>query len=199
MCRLFETIKIDDGKVCNLDLHDQRMNRSRQKLYGLTDYMRLSDYIRVPEECRRGVFRCRIIYGAEVVSTEFTPYVAATVKTLRLVHADSLTYDLKYLDRSSLTGLIDRDLADDILIVKDGCVTDTSYSNIVFTDGKQWVTPDTPLLCGTARERLLLDGIIKAEKITVDTLNNFTHFRLINAMLGFDAPRLPIANIILLF
>lgn len=46
MCRLFETIKITDGTPGNLYLHDQRLNRSRRKLYGLTDDLRLSDYIR---------------------------------------------------------------------------------------------------------------------------------------------------------
>lgn len=196
MCRLFETIRITDGRPGNLDLHEKRLNQSRRKLYDLNDELRLSDYIRVPEECRSGVFRCRVIYGAEVASVEFVPYIPAAVRTLKMVHAGTLTYDHKYLDRSSLTGLINRDLADDVLIIKEGCVTDSSYSNIVFTDGRQWVTPDTPLLCGTMRERLLLDGIIIAEKITIDTLGKFTHFRLINAMLGFDAPLMPIENFI---
>jgi 4-amino-4-deoxychorismate lyase len=196
MCRLFETIRITDGNPFNLGLHEQRLNRSRRKLYGLRDDLKLSDYIRVPEHCLSGVFRCRVIYGQQVVSTEFTPYVPAAVRTLRLVYADTMDYDLKYLDRSSLTGLINRDLADDILIVKKGNITDTSYSNIVFTDGKKWVTPDTPMLCGTMREKLLADGIIKADRITPETLSRFTHFRLINAMLGFDAPLLPVENII---
>ena len=196
MCLLFETIRIDNGEARNLDLHDRRLNRSRRKLYGLSDEIRLSDYIHVPEDCRSGVYRCRVVYGRTVVSTEFTPYVPAAVQTLRLVHADTLTYDHKYLDRSSLTGLVNHDLADDILIVKEGCITDSSYANVVFTDGRQWLTPDTPLLHGTMREMLLRSGIIKAERITVDTLGQFTHFRLINAMLGSDAPLLPIENII---
>lgn len=196
MCRLFETIRITDGKPVNLELHEKRLKRSRRKLYGLHNDLRLSDFIRVPEDCRTGIFRCRVIYEQEVVSTEFTPYVPAAVRTLRLVNADTLIYDHKYIDRSSLTGLINREMADDILIVKEGNITDTSYSNIVFYDGKQWLTPDTPLLGGTMRERLLIDGIIKADRITVETLNRFTHFRLINAMLGFDAPLLPIENII---
>jgi len=196
MCRLFETIRITDGKPVNLDLHEKRLNRSRRQLFSPGNDLSLPDFIRVPEDCRKGVFRCRVIFGPEVISTEFTPYVPAAVRTLRLVHADTLAYDHKYLDRSGLTGLINRGLADDILIVKEGNITDTSYSNIVFSDGKQWVTPDTPLLCGTMREKLLADGIIKAERITVETLSRFTHFRLINAMLGFDAPLMPITNII---
>jgi 4-amino-4-deoxychorismate lyase len=196
MCLLFETIRIDNGEARNLDLHDRRLNRSRRKLYALNDEIRLSDCIYVPEDSLSGVYRCRVVYGRTVVSTEFTPYVPAAVQTLRLVHADTLTYDHKYLDRSSLTGLVNHDLADDILIVKEGCITDSSYANVVFTDGRQWLTPDTPLLHGTMREMLLRSGIIKAERITVDTLGQFTHFRLINAMLGSDAPLLPIENII---
>lgn len=196
MCRLFETIRIADGEPCNLDLHERRLNRSRRKLYGLGDDLLLQDYIRVPEEYRQGIFRCRVIYGEAIVSTEFTPYNPAALRTLKLVHADTLVYDLKYLDRSGLTGLINRDLADDILIVRQECITDSSYANIVFTDGERWVTPDIPLLSGTMRERLIGNGTIKAERITVDSLSRFTHFRLINAMLAFDAPLLPIANII---
>ncbi len=46
------------------------------------------------------------------------------------------------------------------------------------------------------RERLLFDGIIEAERITIDIPGQFTHFRLISAMLGFDSPLLPIENII---
>ena len=196
MCLLFETIRIDNGEARNLDLHDRRLNRSRRKLYALNDEIRLSDCIYVPEDSLSGVYRCRVVYGRTVVSTEFTPYVPAAVQTLRLVHADTLTYDHKYLDRSSLTGLVNHDLADDILIVKEGCITDSSYANVVFTDGRGWLTPDTYLLHGTMREMLLRSGIIKAERITVDTLGQFTHFRLINAMLGSDAPLLPIENII---
>ncbi len=195
MCRLFETVRIVNGEPENLDFHDRRMNFSRQKLYGTNEILHLTDYIRITDEYKTGVFRCRIIYGSSISSTEYIPYSPAAVKTLKLVHADSLVYDLKYLDRSALTSLIDKSLADDILIVKQGCITDTSYTNIAFTGGKNWVTPDTPLLCGTMREKLLANGIITAERIRVDDLGRLTHFRLINAMLGFDSPVLPVSNI----
>ena len=82
MCRLFETIRIADGVLCNLALHDERLNRSRRKLYDTKDDLRLSDYIRVPEDCRAGIFRCRVIYGKTIVSTELTPYIPATARTL---------------------------------------------------------------------------------------------------------------------
>ena len=195
MCLLFETVKIVNGKPENLELHDQRMNRSRYMLHGMHDQLRLTDIIHVPEEFCKGVVRCRVIYGPAVVSTEYLPYFPLPVKTLLLVVADSIEYSHKYLDRNLLTGLIDKNKADDILIVKNGWVTDSSFANIVFTDGKRWVTPDTPLLQGTMRKKLLSEGIIVQESISIDHLREFTRFKLINAMLGFSFPDLPVSNI----
>ena len=196
MSLLFETIRICNGEPFNLVLHEQRLNLSRRKLFGSTGGISLARHIRIPDGCRSGAYRCRVIYEESIISTEFMPYLPASVRTIKIVTADDIDYSLKYLDRTCLTGLIDRNAADDVLIVKNGRVTDTSYSNIVFTDGRQWLTPDTPLLRGTMREKLLLEGTIKEERITADDLNRFTHFRLINAMLEFNAPLLPIKNIV---
>lgn len=196
MCLLFETVKIFDGKPENLVLHDKRMNLSRQKLFGSDKDLHLSGFIIVPEEYKAGIVRCRVIYGDSIVSIEYSNYFPADIKTLKNVHAGSLKYDLKYLDRNELTSLINKELADDILIVKEGCITDSSFSNIAFTDGRSWKTPDTPLLRGTMREKLLNEGIISTQRITVDDLNRFTHFRLFNSMLGFNSPVLPVSNIL---
>jgi len=196
MCQLFETIRIIEGEPQNLYLHDERMNRSRHFLFGRSDHLRLSDYISVPDHAKSGNFRCRVTYGLTFSSIEFLPYIPAKISTLKLVEAETLVYDHKYLDRKPLTALIDKSIADDILVVQNACITDASYANIVFTDGRHWITPDKPLLCGTMRELLLRKGVIKQELIRVDDIPRFTHFRLINAMLGFDAPLLQVKNII---
>ena len=78
---------------------------------------------------------------------------------------------------------------DDILIVKRGQVTDSSISNIVFRRGKHWYTPWSALLKGTTRAYLLERNIIKEEKIRIEDLKTFESFKLINAMLEFDAPK----------
>ena len=196
MCQLFETIRIIGREPQNLALHEERMNRSRRQLFGNNDLLKLSDYITVPDADKDSITRCRVIYDKSVSSIEFSPYIPANIKTLKIVNAGTLTYDHKYLDRSRLNALIDKRAADDILILKDGCITDVSYANIVFTDGERWITPDTPLLHGTMRELLLRKGAIKTDKITINDISFFTHFKLINAMLGFDAPLLPVSNII---
>jgi 4-amino-4-deoxychorismate lyase len=196
MCQLFETIKVIEGEPQNLSLHDERMNRSRYMLFGMSDHLKLSDFISVPDHVKSGIIRCRVTYGKSFSSAEFSLYSPAKVMRLKLVEAGSLVYNLKYLDRTPLTSLIDKSAADDILIIQNGCITDASYANIVFTDGYRWVTPDTPLLCGTMRELLLRNGVIKEERITVDDLPRFNHFRLINAMLGFESLLLPVSNIL---
>lgn len=196
MCRLFETIRIEDGVICNLPLHDERLNHSRHDLFGLTDIVRLSDHISIPPEVSHGIFKCRLIYGPDIISVNFSPYIPAEVKTLKIVDGGSISYDYKYLDRSQLNALIDKSISDDVLIVKDGLLTEISFANIVFTDGSVWITPENPLLHGTMRELLLRTGVISSERITPDDLSSFTHFRLINAMLGFNAPLLPITSIL---
>lgn len=195
MCRLFETIKISGGEPLNLSLHEERMNRTRRDLLGISKILRLAGYLSVPPDSVNETYRCRIIYGASIDTVEFSKYMPADIRTLKIVYAGKLNYEYKYLDRSGLTSLINKNAADDVLIVRHGCITDASYANIVFTDGKQWVTPDTPLLRGTMREMLLRNGIIQAARITIDSLSGFTHFRLINAMLGFEGPLLPVNNI----
>lgn len=196
MTLLLETIRISDGTPQNLFLHEERMNLSRRQLFGSVSRICLTEHILIPEDSLTGIYRCRVVYEESIISTEFIPYRPAAVSTLKSVRADDIDYSLKYLDRSCLTELIDRNVADDVLIVRNGFVTDTSYSNIAFTDGRHWVTPDTPLLRGTLREKLLSEGTIREEPITADDLDRFTHFRLINAMLRFESPVLPMANII---
>jgi len=75
---------------------------------------------------------------------------------------------------------------DDVLIVKQGYITDTSYSNIVFWDGEKWITPETFLLPGTQRSRLIQEGLIFPAEVKPADIKYFSHAKLINAMLDFN-------------
>lgn len=100
-----------------------------------------------------------------------------------MIDGSFIVYDHKFLDRKEIDKLfMDRGDADDILIIKDGFITDTSYGNICLFDGVQWVTPRKPLLLGTCRERLLEDGAIVEGDISIEGLKNFEQFAVINAM-----------------
>ena len=83
------------------------------------------------------------------------------------------------------------------MIVKNGMVTDSSICNIVFFDGHKWITPESPLLKGTTRERLIKSGRIKQHNIRVSEISNYQYFKLINAMRDFDDIReIEVINII---
>jgi 4-amino-4-deoxychorismate lyase len=104
-----------------------------------------------------------------------------------LVYDDEIEYSYKYENRERLNELKERRQdCDEIMIVKNGCITDTSFSNLVFYDGKKYLTPAQPLLNGTKRKLLLQQGWISEATIKPEDLNNFQHCGLINAMLNKD-------------
>ncbi len=187
MFPLVETIKILDGTAHNLDLHQSRMDRSYKKLFGSKNIFVLNEIIDIPIGYKKDKVKLRFLYNQNSFKTEYSYYSPKSLTTLQCVYDNEISYSLKYTDRSKINNLLlQKADCDDILIVKNGFITDSSYTNIVFFDGKYWLTPATPLLYGTAREKLIRMGIIKPEFIKIEDLNRFSHFKLINAMLDFE-------------
>ena len=188
MSLLFETIRVQDGVLQNMEYHNSRLNHSRQALYKSTDIIDLHQVIQIPSDIIKGIYKCRVSYSKEIKTIEFELYVPRTIKSLRLIEANTIFYNYKYTNRCRLNELLTkRERFDEILIVKNGYITDTSYSNIVFFDGTQWYTPSTPLLQGTMRSFLLKNNVISEMKIKVADLKQFQKARLINAMIPFES------------
>lgn len=197
MSLLLETIRLENGEYNNLSYHEQRMNRSLKTLCGSEDYFDLERFISYLDKPTQGLYKCRITYDENSQTAEFEPYQPRVVERLKLVEHNYITYEFKFQDRRQLEKLYQlRDGCDDILIVKKGLITDTSYANIVFRRGKQWYTPWDPLLKGTMRQYLLQWDKVIAEEITLKDLTGFETFKLVNAMLKFDSPEMDIKNII---
>jgi 4-amino-4-deoxychorismate lyase len=194
MSRLFETIRVAGGKPCHLAWHAARMNASRRELLGAADPIDLGAAVSVPVGLGGGVFRCRVVYARSIEEISFTPYDPKQVRSLTLVEGGGLSYAHKYTDRSGIGRLLAGVGTDDILITRDGLVTDTSQANIAFFDGSKWLTPSFPLLPGTTRARLLDEGIIHPARIRADDLGRFSAAALMNAMIGFDTehPIIPV-------
>ena len=74
---------------------------------------------------------------------------------------------------------------DEIIIEKEGYLTDTTISNIAFYDGEKWVTPSHPLLPGTMRAKLLDEGFLHKKEIKKEDLKNYSQIALMNSMIGF--------------
>lgn len=193
MCLLLETIQIRNGEPLHTEYHQRRFNASREECFGLIEEISLADLIRVPEDMQQEVYRCRIIYGRENLKIEFVPYQYREIRSLKLVNAGDTDYRMKYADRSRLTQLFEqRGICDDIIIVRDGCLTDSYAANLVFFDGHRWYTPDTPLLAGTQRARLLDTGEITQARITTENFREFRKVGLINAF--SDLANMPVTG-----
>jgi len=179
---LLETIKIEDGEVSNLSYHQARCDESRKALFHSTDRLNLSSLIQAPP---KGLYRCRILYDEKIHSVEYIPYSPQEIHKLKIISSD-LEYDHKYANRDTLNALLQSHTdVDDILIEKEGYLTDTTIANIAFYDGKQWFTPEKPLLKGTMRAKLLDEGFLHTRKIKKEEITDYTHVALMNAMIGF--------------
>lgn len=190
MSLLFESIRLQDGVLHNLAYHNARLNYSRTSLYKSADSIDLQQLIKIPPEYAHGIYKCKVTYSKTLKSIDFKPYLPRIIKSLRLIEDNKIAYSFKYTNRGSLNELLTkRERYDEIIIVKNGYITDTSYSNILFFDGTRWLTPSTPLLRGTMRSFLLDNGLISEMDIKVADLKLFQKARLINAMNPFESAR----------
>lgn len=182
-----ETIRVENRQLANLPYHNKRFNRTRQALFNCVEEIDLQDIIQIPTGVKLDICKCRVTYSNQIHTIEFLQYQPKLIQSLQLVTADDLDYHYKYLDRSAFATLLSNVTTDDILIVKNGFLTDTSYANIVFWDGHKWLTPATPLLCGTKRQALLDAGEIVEMELKPSDLKYFQHAKLINAMLDWES------------
>lgn len=185
MFPLFESIKIIEGQALHLSWHQERLNRSYFQLFGKESPFLLEKQLQVPLEAQSGIVKARFVYGKEKHYWEFHSYQPKEIYSLKVVTANKIDYGLKYADRKALNTLLSKTEAhQEIIIVKNGFVSDSSYSNLIFKSGETWFTPDTPLLAGTCRARLVSEQKITAIPIKKEDISSFSAVKLINAMLG---------------
>ena len=185
MYPLFETLCIENGKIQNINLHQARYERSLREYYGKSavKIFNLFSLIQLPYPLQNQLVRCRIDYNAESTQIQYFEYYRKIYRTFQPVICDEIDYGLKYADRTLLNSLFaQRKNCDEIIIIKNGKVTDCSIGNLIFRQGKKWYTPDTPLLLGTQREKLLQERKIQESTIFREDIVNFDEIKIINAM-----------------
>ena len=183
MSLFIETIRLKSGLLRNLPFHQERFERTRRARLGLQHHPLLEQALEIPGGLESGLFKCRVIYGSQIERVEYEPYLRPVITSLKLVRSDTVAYAYKEADRTLLDTLFrSRGDADDILIVKDGLLTDSYYANITLWDGRSWHTPDTPLLKGTMRAFLLRQGVLSEKHLHVEDLKSYRVIRLINAL-----------------
>ena len=187
---LLETMRVQNGELQNVHFHNHRFNNARLTLFGIQQKSDLKQEISIPGNLANGKYKCRLVYSDVIQKVEFEVYRPKRIESIKLVESNAIAYEFKYEDRSKINELYEnRGDFDDVLIIKNGHVTDTSYANIVFYDGLEWVTSIRPLLNGTCRKRLISENKIVEKEIRVGDLKKFQKARIINAMMDLnDSP-----------
>lgn len=196
MSRLIESIRLFDGKFSNLFYHEKRMNTSLNKLFVVKKEYLLEELLAKQDVPMKGLYKCRIIYDTDNVMVEFLLYKAKQISSLKIIEAD-IDYEFKFEDRSSINSLYaNRDGCDNIIIVKNNFITDSSFSNLVFRKGNEWFTPNTFLLEGTMRQYFIDTRKIREDEIRLTDIQSFDGVKLINAMVGFESKEIPVSAVI---
>ncbi len=179
---LLETLKAVDGIILHVNYHQKRLETSLQQL-GFSTTHNLAKVLNPPST---GVYRCRVVYDAWSINIQYLPYRKRPLHSLHIVKSDTLEYPLKYADRSLLDALFQqRGSCDDVAIIKNGYLTDTTIANIALYDAGVWYTPRQPLLYGTTRQRLLDNGKLIERDIALEAIRDYTKCAVFNAMIGF--------------
>ena len=196
MSLFIESIKLQDGQFYRLKLHQQRINRVFADFYPDEEPINIVAQLNQYTFPQEGIFKCRMVYDTDVQSLEFEPYVRRDVRSLKLVETDMESRPYKMEDRSQLNAAFAlRADCDDVLLVKNGLLTDASYCNIALYDGKNWITPRLPLLYGVNRAQLISEGKLIEKDIKPVELMNFQYICLFNAMIEFGKLKLEISSI----
>jgi 4-amino-4-deoxychorismate lyase len=197
----FTSIKCIDGVPQHLQYHERRLRTIAQDFNG-----KLGTLAALLQDAWfqqfAGVSKLRIVHTAnDLISISAEQYTTRALSRLYIVDAQHVAYDYKYSNRqainmcrSQVCNLPDEDI---IMIDKNGNCSDSSYANLCFWDGANWFTPDTPLLLGTMRARLLDERKIRVQRITPADIKKFKLVCLINALNELGSVTLPIEGIVL--
>lgn len=187
MCRFLETIQFAQGCHLNLDGHQARVNETFQQFFpGVSPFVlrEVLSKSEIPEG--DGKYKCRLVYDEQVQQLEYLPYSLPEITSLRLVPTTMESSVCKSADRTEYNRAFAlREECDDVLLIRNGLLTDTSFCNVALWDGTTWVTPLTPLLYGTRRADLLRQKAIVEKDISVGEIRRYQKIRLFNAMIGF--------------
>lgn len=174
--RYIETIKIENGKIQNLEYHMARVAR--------TIGHELDICAIIPWQHSLGTVKYRLIYDSSgILEISYSPYITPPIKTLKVIECSDINYEFKLEDRTAIDSLMaQKGFCDDIIITRDSNVTDSSFSNILFKNSEGLFTSDTPLLRGTKREQMIDRELIKVIPITTNDIKRYDQIILVNAM-----------------
>jgi 4-amino-4-deoxychorismate lyase len=187
MSQFFESICVKDGIAENLSFHQARVNKTLDEFNASNNSIELVSIVHQLSISKEGLFKLRISYDLNGnYQVKLAPYQYKLIQNFALVDIKGHRYDYKDENRDWINDALSQSGSDEIMMHDNGLIKDCSYTNIVFYDGVNWYTPESPLLPGTQRAKLIQEGLILTKALHVKDIPSFVKFKCINAMMDWD-------------
>ncbi|MCB4203432.1 aminotransferase class IV [Deferribacterales bacterium Es71-Z0220] len=170
------------------------MVNSVHNLYGVNVNFSLKERLYLLNLPKYGLYKVKVIYDRDVKVVEIAEYEKRKIDRLFAVFNDTINYRFKFLDRKCFD-MCQTESQAEFLFIKNGIVTDTTFSNVAFFDGRMWVTPSTFLLNGTKRQYYIDKNVLKVADVRLTDIAKYKNISLINAMLDLEDIVIDIKNI----
>ena len=190
MSLFFETIKIQNQQIFNIDEHNQRLNKTIYDIYHKKSFINLKQLITPPKDNK--LYRCKVTYNTTIQNINFYPYNTKKIQSFKILLSD-INYSYKSTNRDNINLLFQQknDMDDILIIDKNMLLKDTSIANIALKINGIWKTPKKPLLKGTIRAYLLKKHFLQEEELKLDDIYKLESFAIMNAMIGFKIIKNP--------
>lgn len=184
-----------------LSWHEQRFAATQFYAFGTLRLPSLQYIIamQLPENLQPDiVYKCRVEYDGREAIVDFAPYSKKNIRKIVATHTQELDYSFKYADRQQLDALkVHLKKDSEVLIINNGLVTDSTFTNVAFSKNDEWFTPANPLLEGIQRAHLIEKKILKPAIIHAEDVKYFRKIRLFNALVDWaDAWEFAVNDII---
>lgn len=185
MKNYLETISIVNKKPLNLGYHQERIQEVFDEKFPQKKAWEIAELI--PDILEEKWIKLRFIYNDISFKIELSPYHKKTIQKLIFVDIEQYEYSYKYEDRRFLYELLKlHPEYDEVIMVKNGLVTDATIGNIALEKNGKWYTPQYPLLNGTKRRKLLKEKILIPKNIKKEEIQEYDKIAIINAFLDLE-------------
>lgn len=197
MSTFIETFCVTDRVLLNLPYHKERIEWTLGRPCSVSPFVEI-----VLAEADRlcatqGKWRATVTYSESGIgSVRLISYTPPQITSLKLIEITSNFYSKKWADRSQFDTLKESlPAGTEPILILNGELTDTTFTNILLEKDGILYTPPHPLLRGTKRSQLLSKGIATLSPISPTDLSQYECIHLINAMNDPRSIVLPISAI----
>lgn len=189
MCQFIESIRLKNGELFNLELHQKRVEKTFLEFFPNSNAFDIKTTLQNIQLPDNELYKIRIFYDSEIRILEILEYQKPHFSKYKCFHIPSdFNYDFKFANRQ-IFDQISKNTSKDTLaiLVKNGLVCDSTFSNLIFEKSEKLFSPAKALLLGTQLQKLISERKIQLIDIAENQIKDFDKIYFVNALNPLDA------------